>query len=81
MIMPWTSIPHAHEYWRNNRTLANPPPDLEEAENFILGCHPKTAQDAACILDIVCENHGDARCDGLDRAALVAIRSLLLAMD
>jgi len=77
--MSWTSIPHAHEYWRSHRRLANPPSNLEDAEAFILNERPVTAQDAACILDVVCANGGDVRCDGLDHAALGRIRSLLAA--
>ena len=75
--MPWTSIPHAHEFWRSHRRVADPPSNLEAAETFILNEAPATAQDAACILDVVCAYGGDPRCDGLDLAALVRIRSFL----
>ncbi|MBC7767397.1 MAG: hypothetical protein H7124_01280 [Phycisphaerales bacterium] len=78
--MSWTSIPHAHEYWRSCRNLADPPADLHAAETFILNERPITAQDAACILDVVCANCGDVRCDGLDLVALGRIRSLLSAL-
>lgn len=77
--MLWTSIAHAHEYWRLNRRLGDPPSRLEEAEAFILNERPITAQDAACILDVVCALNGDARCDGLDLAALQRVRSFLLS--
>jgi hypothetical protein len=78
--MSWTSIPHAHEYWRNCRRLPDPPSNLEAAETFILNEQPSTAQDAACILDVVCAYGDDVRCDGLDRVALGRIRLLLSAM-
>lgn len=77
--MLWISIPHAHEYWRLNRREADPPPTLEEAEAFILNERPSTAQDAACILDVIYAYGGDARCDGLDHAALGRVRSFLSA--
>jgi hypothetical protein len=73
----WTSIPDAHEYWRENRRAADPPNDLEAAEAFILKKAPASARDAACILDVVCAYGGDARCDGLDHAALARIRAFL----
>jgi hypothetical protein len=76
----WTSIPHAHEYWRSSRRLPDPPSNLEAAEAFILNEPPVTAQDAVCILDVVCAYGDDVRCDGLDRAALARVRHLLSAM-
>lgn len=79
--MSWLSIPHAHEYWKTLRRLANPPADLEDAETFILSGRPRTAQDAACILDVVRAYYGDARCDGLDREALERVHALLSVID
>ena len=79
--MLWTSIPHAYEYWLSCKRMADPPSDMEHAERFVLDAHPRTAQDAACILDIVCANGDDVRADGLDRAALGRVRSFLLAID
>ena len=75
--MSWTSILQAHRYWRRHRTLTEPPADLEEAERFILNKRPATPADVACILDVICANDGDARCDGLDYAALTRIRGFL----
>lgn len=75
----WTSIPHAHEYWRCSRTLAEPPSDLDEAERFILTAAPANVQDAACIVDVICAYRGDPRCDDLDRDALERVRTLLFA--
>ncbi|HVK80573.1 MAG TPA: hypothetical protein VM915_08160 [Verrucomicrobiae bacterium] len=77
--MLWISIPHAHEYWRLNRREADSSSTLDEAEAFILNERPSTAQDAACILDVICANGGDVRCDGLDHAALGRVRSFLSA--
>lgn len=75
--MLWTSIDHAHEYWRSQRQIADPPTDLEDTETFILGQRPRSVQDAICMLDIVCAYPGDARCDGLDHIALERIRDFL----
>lgn len=77
--MSWTSISHAHEYWKSCQRRAEPPPNLEDAETFILTTRPATAQDAACILDVIYANGGDPRCDGLDHAALGRIRGFLAA--
>lgn len=77
--MSWTSIHHAHEYWRLNRPLADPSSKLDDAEVFILSARPLTVQDAVCILDVICANDGEWRCDGLDRDALTRIRGLLAA--
>lgn len=77
--MSWTSISHAHEFWRGQRRSADAPTNLEEAETFILSGDPGTLQDAACILDVVCAYFGDARCDGLDHAALQRVQALLLS--
>ncbi len=77
--MPWTSIPHAHEYWRENRRRIDPPSNLEDAEAFILSERPRTPQDAACILEVICANEGDMRTDGLDREALHRVHGLLAA--
>jgi hypothetical protein len=79
--MSWTSIPHAHEYWRYSRHLADPPPNFEEAETFILQAAPHTPQDAACILDVVRSYAGDPRCDGLDYAALGRVQDYLSSLD
>ncbi len=76
--MPWTSIPHAHEWWRLNNHPTPAPSNLEDVEEFILGAPPKTAQDAACILDVICANRGDVRTDGLDYDALERVRLMLL---
>jgi hypothetical protein len=78
--MSWISIPHAHEFWRSNRPLPEPPPNLEDAEMFILGGRPSTAQDAACMLDVICAYGGDGRCDGLDHAALGRVHTFLSAV-
>jgi DNA-binding CsgD family transcriptional regulator len=75
---PLPIIPHAHEYWRFHQGLTDPPTDLEDAEAFILTEPPATEQDAACILDVVCSNAGDVRCDGLEHAALRRIQRFLL---
>lgn len=75
--MSWTTISHAHEYWRSTRCLSNPPSDLDDAELFILNARPGTAKEAASILDVVCANNGDARCDGLDVVALQRVHSFL----
>lgn len=77
--MTWISISHAHEYWRSHRRLADPPANLEDAETFILNTRPITTQDAACILDVVYAYYGDARCDGLDHAALGRVQNFLAA--
>lgn len=77
--MSFTSIQYAHEYWRSHRRRAEPPSDMEDAEMFILKGRPVTAQEAACILDIICAYGGDMRCDGLDRAALERVRHFLSA--
>ena len=77
--MFWTSIHHAHEYWKSSRRLAEPPDDLEDAEAFILSERPDTTEDAACIIDVIFAYGGDARCDGLDHAALGRVRSFLAA--
>lgn len=79
--MSWTSVPHAHEYWRLTRGLADPPRDLEAAEAFILQATPSTKQDAICIVDVVRAYGGDARCDGLDTAALARVQHYLAAAD
>ncbi len=79
--MSWTSIAHAHEFWRSHRGLIDPPPNLEAAEIFILKAPCATTQDAACILDVVCADGGDTRCDGLDRAALRRIQSFVAQLD
>ncbi|MFZ2029470.1 MAG: hypothetical protein WAU68_04110 [Vitreimonas sp.] len=75
--MSWTSISEAHVYWSRRRTETKPPSNLEAAETYILSAHPVTNEDAACILDVVCANNGDPRCDGLDRTALARIRAFL----
>ena len=75
--MSWTSIPHAHAYWRDNRDQTDPPTNLDDAETFILSERPRTTAEAACILDVVCASGGDARCDGLDLAALGRVHMLL----
>ncbi len=77
--MAWTSIHHAHEYWKGHRAVAVPPDDLEDAEIFILKGAPKTMQDAVCMLDVVCAYGGDRRCDGLDHAALARVQRFLAA--
>jgi len=77
--MFWTSIHHAHEYWKSHRRLADPPADLEDAEIFILSGRPHSAEDAACIIDVIFAYGGDARCDGLDHAALGRVRGFLAA--
>jgi hypothetical protein len=79
--MPWTSIPHAHEYWHLTRRVADPPSSLEDSEAFILRARPNTNQDAACILDVVLANAGDPRCDGLDYAALQRVHHYLSTTD
>jgi hypothetical protein len=78
--MPWTSIHHAHEYWRLNRRRADPPSNLDDVEVFILTAPPHTIQDATCILDVIIANEGDMRTDGLDRSALKCVRGLLDAV-
>ena len=75
--MSWTSIPHAHNYWRRQRGQINPFVNLEEVEAFILSEPPTSPEDAACILEVVCANAGDVRCDGLDLAALGRLRTFL----
>jgi len=75
--MSWASIVHAHAYWRDHWNRIDPPSNLEQAETFILNEPPHTTEDATCILDVVCAYYGDARCDGLDHAALARIRSFL----
>ena len=75
--MSWTSIHHAHEYWRLNRRSDDPPSNLDEVEAFILATPPRSVQDAVCILDIILANEGDMRTDGLDRGALTRVRGLL----
>lgn len=79
--MSWTSIPLAHTYWRRHLGLPDRPANLEEAEAFILKHPPATAKDAACILDVVCANGGDLRCDGLDLLALRRVHELLSTAD
>lgn len=79
--MPWISISHAYEYWRLHQHLADPPAGIEDAEVFILGTHPNTHQDAACILDVVRASAGDPRCDGLDCTALGRVHDYLLSID
>jgi len=79
--MTWTSIPHAYEYWRATRALADPPSELEDAEIFILNAQPKTHQDAACMIDVVRAYSGDPRCDRLDVAALGSVHAYLLSRD
>lgn len=79
--MAWTSIPHAHEFWRLTRRIADPPSSLEEVERFILEASPRTHQDAACIIDVVCSYAGDPRCDGLDYAALGRVQIYLSSTD
>ena len=75
--MRWLSITHAHEYWQSQRRLPDSVPNLDEAEIFILSTAPATPHEAACILDIIHAYGFDARCDGLDLAALSRLRSLL----
>lgn len=77
--MPWLSIQHAYAYWLQKRELADPQESLEEAEEFILAEPPNTTADAVCILDVVCANAGDVRCDGLDQAALWRVKGFLTA--
>ena len=79
--MSWTSIPHAHTYWRKQRAEINPPANLEDTEVFILSELPMTTEDVACILDVVCANGGDVRCDGLDRVALKRIHAFCSARE
>jgi predicted lipoprotein len=79
--MSWTSIPHAHEYWRSQRTAQSRPEDVDAVEAFILTAPTATMQDAACVLDIICANYGDTRCDGLDVSALARVRNLLVTTD
>lgn len=75
--MSWTSIRAAHAYWCVNNGRSDPPSDLDEAEVFILSWPPTNAQEAVCILDVICFAGGDVRCDGLDRAAFGRIRDYL----
>jgi hypothetical protein len=79
--MVWGSILHAHEYWRLNGGVAHMASTLEDAETFILNQRPNSAQEAACILDVICAYDGDVRGDGLDLAALRRIHTFLSMPD
>lgn len=75
--MVWMSIAHAHEYWKSDRRLVDAQSSVEDAEIFILNERPGTAQEAACILDVIRAYRGDTRCDGLDLAALGRVHTFL----
>lgn len=77
IFMPWTSIRHAHAEWRRHWGKVSPGFNFERAEKFILSEPPENSADAACILDVICAYEGDARCDGLDHAALKRVRCFL----
>lgn len=75
--MPWQSILEAHVYWRRHGERDAPRSNLDDAEAFILSQKPATIEDTLCILDVVLENHGDSRSDGLDHAAIGHVRDFL----
>ena len=77
--MNWTSIHHAHEYWKSRRQMRESSAVLDDAEAFILNAPPHTVQDAACILEVVCAYGGDGRCDSLDLTALKRVQRFLAA--
>lgn len=50
---------------------------LESAERVILGHRPTSLADAATMLEVVMEQRGDGRSDGLDLRAIERVVSLL----
>lgn len=51
------------------------------AETFILRHAPVDGEEAAAILDVILDQEGDPRVDGLDRKALKRVRAFLLAIE
>lgn len=76
--MTWISVQHAHEYWKSQKACPDLP-DLEQVEVFILSMRPQTAQDVACMIEVILAYGGDGRCDGLDVEALGRIHHFLQA--
>lgn len=76
--MSWPSIAHAHAYWQHLlQSRSGRASNLERAERFILTESPATSAEAACILEVIGAYKGDARCDGLDQAALQRVLRFL----
>ncbi len=77
--MSWNSILQAHAHWRRSKAAFDTESDLDQTECFILSETPANAAEAACILEVICANGGDVRCDGLDLAALGRVHNFLSA--
>ena len=60
---------HPEEHWR----------ELQATEKYLLKHAPKDFSQAAAILDVVLDQGGDPRSDGLDLKALRRLRTLLVA--
>lgn len=68
---------HAYQYWQEHWRASDDFIDIDRVEAYILSQSPQSREEAVCVLDVLSAYWGDARSDGLDRAALTRLRGFL----